>query len=94
MVLNFIPRTAVANVLQKQHLMVGLEKFYLKVGRLLHKKSAQVGLVKDGVVKASSSPSASSTVVYEANQEGGIKKLQNSRIFYFSISDDSVHGYQ
>ena len=62
MVLNFIPRTAVANVLQKQHLasMVGFEKFYLKVGKVLHKKSAQVGLVKDGVVKASSSPSASS----------------------------------
>jgi len=53
--LNFIPRTAVANVLQKQHLMVGFEKFYLKVGKVLHKKSAQVGLVKDGVVNASSS---------------------------------------
>ena len=60
MVLNFIPRTAVANVLQKQHLMVGFEKFYLNVGKMLYKKSAQVGLVKDGVVKASSSPSASS----------------------------------
>ena len=55
MVLNFIPRTAVANVLQKQHLIVGFEKFYLKVGKVLHKKSAQVGLVKDGVVNASSS---------------------------------------
>ena len=67
MVLNFIPRTAVANVLQKQHLIVGFEKFYLKVGKVLHKKSAQVGLVKDGVVKASSSPSSSSR---EAERRG------------------------
>ena len=56
-----IPQIRVANrdelVREVQHLasMVGLEKFYLKVGKVLHKKSAQVGLVKDGVVNASSS---------------------------------------
>ena len=71
--LKSIPQIRVANrdelVREVQHLasMVGFEKFYLKVGKVLHKKSAQVGLVKDGVVKASSSPSSSSR---EAERRG------------------------